>query len=362
MHQTGGREMSISELCKVFEKQVARMENLYLYYLSFIKELDHQGVLYDKEVRNKYLEASRNATQHLEFRKNPIIRAITDSEILTKKLEKHQIMFNHAADDNLVQKVYYDLKNSEFYKDYIGLQEQPGQHEELVLYIFKHYSENFQVFEQHFEDEFTNFLDDKKLVASMLKKTIQKIMEGKEDFLLEFIQDRDNTIGFGHRLIEHTVTENKDLHARIEAKIHSWEPGQIALIDWVIIKMGIAEFLFFDSIPSTVTINEYVELAKIGIVINDLQRSGLAYYLFKLFSLIFIKTDVAKIDGLISISNSSSAYSIFPTSIQTLFSLVTTSCFLFDTIPNVFILESVSNVTAVVIPASLILPKNFISL
>lgn len=49
-------------------------------------------------------------------------------------------------------------------------------------------------------------------------------------------------------------------------------------------------------------LNKFVELAKLGIVINDLHRSVLAYYLFQLFSLIFIKTKVAKIDGLISIS------------------------------------------------------------
>jgi len=46
------------------------------------------------------------------------------------------------------------------------------------------------------------------------------------------------------------------------------------------------------------------ELAKIGVIINDLQRSKLAYFLFKLFSLFFIKTQIAKEDGLISISKS----------------------------------------------------------
>lgn len=49
-------------------------------------------------------------------------------------------------------------------------------------------------------------------------------------------------------------------------------------------------------------LRKFVELGKIGIVINDLHRSSMAYYLFKLFSLIFIKTKVAKIDGLISIT------------------------------------------------------------
>lgn len=50
-------------------------------------------------------------------------------------------------------------------------------------------------------------------------------------------------------------------------------------------------------------LSKFIKLAKIGIVINDLQRSALAYYLFKGFSAIFIKTKIAKHDGLISIKS-----------------------------------------------------------
>jgi hypothetical protein len=48
-------------------------------------------------------------------------------------------------------------------------------------------------------------------------------------------------------------------------------------------------------------VNQFNKLALIGVVINDLQRSSVAYYLFKVFSLFFIKTEIAKNDGLLSI-------------------------------------------------------------
>ena len=51
-------------------------------------------------------------------------------------------------------------------------------------------------------------------------------------------------------------------------------------------------------------VKQFTKLASIGVVINDLHRSALAYYLFKGFSLIFIKTKVARIDGLTSIRKS----------------------------------------------------------
>lgn len=52
-----------------------------------------------------------------------------------------------------------------------------------------------------------------------------------------------------------------------------------------------------------VFLEKFVKLTSIAVVINDLQRSRLAYYLFKVFSVIFIRTETAKHDGLISIQS-----------------------------------------------------------
>ncbi|MGB5275422.1 MAG: methyltransferase domain-containing protein [Flavobacteriaceae bacterium] len=51
----------------------------------------------------------------------------------------------------------------------------------------------------------------------------------------------------------------------------------------------------------TVLLKQFTQLAHIGVVINDLHRSRMAFYLFELFSLVFLKTETARIDGLISI-------------------------------------------------------------
>ncbi len=59
----------------------------------------------------------------------------------------------------------------------------------------------------------------------------------------------------------------------------------------------------FDDKQIPVILNNLSSRALLAIVINDLQRSKLAYYLFKGFSAIFMKTDIAKNDGLISIKS-----------------------------------------------------------
>nr|WP_298998869.1 methyltransferase domain-containing protein [uncultured Allomuricauda sp.] len=58
----------------------------------------------------------------------------------------------------------------------------------------------------------------------------------------------------------------------------------------------------FDEDRIDTFLKQFVRLSKVGVVINDLQRSKLSYNLFKIFSFFFIRTRVAKVDGLISIS------------------------------------------------------------
>ena len=48
----------------------------------------------------------------------------------------------------------------------------------------------------------------------------------------------------------------------LKPKLKNWDAERIASLDLIIIQMGISEFLFFDTIPTKVTINEYIDLAK----------------------------------------------------------------------------------------------------
>ena len=48
----------------------------------------------------------------------------------------------------------------------------------------------------------------------------------------------------------------------IKPKLKNWDPDRIAALDMILLRMGICEFLYFETIPTKVTINEYIDLAK----------------------------------------------------------------------------------------------------
>ena len=56
--------------------------------------------------------------------------------------------------------------------------------------------------------------------------------------------------------------KKKNLLNEIEGKTPNWDPERIAFLDQVILRTAIAELLYFEEIPTKVTLNEYLEIAK----------------------------------------------------------------------------------------------------
>ena len=67
---------------------------------------------------------------------------------------------------------------------------------------------------------------------------------------------------FAVNLLKTVEEKSEHLQTLIIPKLKNWDPERIALLDMILMKMGVAEFLYFETIPPKVTINEYIDLAK----------------------------------------------------------------------------------------------------
>ena len=82
-----------------------------------------------------------------------------------------------------------------------------------------------------------------------------------ENVLGDFHSDRQS-LEFAKRLIGEVITHQPEIERLIKAKVSHWEYDRIAVIDKLLLQMGICEFLYFPDIPPKVTINESIEVAK----------------------------------------------------------------------------------------------------
>lgn len=67
---------------------------------------------------------------------------------------------------------------------------------------------------------------------------------------------------FAREIFESTVLHKDELDSYIKAKSENWTFDRIAIIDRLIIRMAICEFLYFEDIPPKVSISEAIEIAK----------------------------------------------------------------------------------------------------
>ncbi len=255
--------LSASKVLKVLDKNIDKLYELYLYLLLMLKELGDFMIHYDEEIKSRYIQNDRDVKNSLKFINNPVLKALQNSPEFEKALKDNHVHWN--GDTDILRKIFLDLKNQEIYKDYLMTpEENPGVNYELLTFILRHYTTNFPVVQQHLEEEYYNWLDDRKIAKQMAGKTLQAIALASEEKISLMPQSHreDENYIFAQELVKKTIAEDESLEKIIRAKTEHWEQHQVAMIDMIIIKMAVCEFIYFPTIPPKVSINEYIELAK----------------------------------------------------------------------------------------------------
>ena len=114
-----------------------------------------------------------------------------------------------------------------------------------------------------FEDQNINWVNDLPYVNSFIVNNIEKVdIQNSDSFSLPNLHDYQDEIEFGQELLSKVVKEYDNLKEHLVGRTPNWESDRIAKIDYVILITSIAELIYFPSIPTKVTINEYIEIAK----------------------------------------------------------------------------------------------------
>lgn len=114
-----------------------------------------------------------------------------------------------------------------------------------------------------FEDQNINWVNDLPYVNSFILNNIEKVdIQNANSFNLPSLFDYQDEIKFGQELLNHVVNKYDSLKDHLSGRTPNWESDRIARIDYIILITSTAELLYFPSIPTKVTLNEYIEIAK----------------------------------------------------------------------------------------------------
>jgi len=242
-----------------YNDQIQQSYKLYLFNLATTAQVSDFAQI-DKQNRvTKLLPTDADVNFYPKLALNELTTSINASEEFAMELSNYEV--DTSIEESTIKSVYNEFVKKDEYKTYQeNADSKLEDHKAILLALFKHCLSN-AIFEDLVDDRFTNWEDDKSLVVGAVKRTI-KALPLQEKTYLQFKPNDETTKEFGYTLLKKVLDQDKELLDIIEPNLKNWDADRVAIIDMILLKMAIAELLNFPSIPTKVTLNEYVEIAK----------------------------------------------------------------------------------------------------
>lgn len=250
---------SLRDVDKFYHKGLKDSYRLYIYNLYILLRFC-QSVRKESAIKsNKYIQSEDDMLNVSKLYDNPVIQALDTSSPLSELVKSEKLA--GIIDPDMIWKAFRAFAKTDEYKAYLQQADSTiDDHREIVLKVYKFLIKN-EIILDHLEDHFPSWVDDESLVVGAMKKTIKALPENG-DFCHDYRLDEEVTEEFGAELLQEVVRREKELDELIGPSLVNWEMDRIASLDNIIIRMGVVEMLHFTSIPTKVTINEYIDIAK----------------------------------------------------------------------------------------------------
>jgi N utilization substance protein B len=231
--------------------------------LSLLSEVVAYAANDAQERANKHLPTAEDLNADVKILGNRFILSLNNNKEFLTGLKKYKVAWDFEPE--LVKSLFIILKKSEEYKEYLKKSSDTlHSDKDIIKFIFKKVILKSSLAEQVFEDKFIYWPVDKDVLKALIAKTFKNFASDvhEQNKLAEVTGNWEEDREFIVNLFEESIRHNDEYQALIGGKTQNWEPDRIAMMDTLLMKMAIAEFANFASVPVKVTINEYLEISK----------------------------------------------------------------------------------------------------
>lgn len=260
-HQSDNKDIKQHE--KNLLQSVEKVYEMYVWMLSLISEVVSYAETDAEERKHKHLPTAEDLKPNLKLLGNRFILSLNKNDEYIAAVKKYKISW--GFDPELAKSLFIILKNSPEYAEYLKKTDDTlHSDKDMIKFIFKKVVLKSMLAEQVFEDKFIFWPVDKDVLQALIAKTFKNFSSDnyKENKLAEVTGNWDEDREFIIDLFTESIRYDAVYQDMISKKTQNWEPDRIAMMDTLLMKMAIAEFINFTSIPVKVTINEYLEISK----------------------------------------------------------------------------------------------------
>jgi transcription antitermination protein NusB len=249
-------EYKPGEPLKILHKHFDLTKGLFVYLIYFLTEVARYAETDARNRAGKHLPSQQDLNVNIKLSGNELLWKILEDPYFQQAIKDCKP--EQIIEKELVKKIYGELSQTQEYLKYINDQgREPKAEKQILEFVYGTLMLPSETFTAHLEEIFTNWDDDCEMVNQLVLNYLQK--PGTVNFNEIMSKDKWQ---FANELLESTLNKKEVTLNMIKPKLKNWDPDRIAVLDMILMEMGVCEFLYFETIPPKVTINEYIDLAK----------------------------------------------------------------------------------------------------
>ena len=260
-YQNGGKNLDTAEKELFFS--LSKAYDLYNYLLLLMVEVTRYASKRLDAAKHKLAPTKEDLNPNTKFVDNRFIAQLEVNRQLNEFASTQKKTWENETD--FVKGFYEQILQSDIYKEYMASETSSYEEDrELWRKIYKRIVFNNEKLDAVLEDQSFYWNDDKDIVDTFVLKTIKRFdpKNGDKQELLPEFKDEDDQ-DFARRLFRRSILNADYYRHLISENSKNWGLDRVAVMDVIIMQIALAEILSFPNIPINVSLNEYVEIAKL---------------------------------------------------------------------------------------------------
>ncbi len=275
------------ELLMGFQKSY----DLYFYLLLLMVEITDMYETRLETKKNKFLPTEKDLNPNTALINNQLIKYLKENKDFVEFLKERPLSWENQ--ESFVRGLLDEILASEHYTEYSKQNNHTFEEDkEFWRKSFKQYIYLNEQLDDILEDESIFWNDDVETIQTFVLKSIKQYdaQKGINQPLLPMFKDEHDK-QFALELLRATITNEDEYKKLIEKHTDKWDFERIATIDLLIMQVAVAETINFPNIPTTVTFNEYIDIAKtystpksgifingiLDAIVNDLKKNNVIF-------------------------------------------------------------------------------------
>lgn len=206
--------------------------------------------------RSKRLPTEADLNVSTKIAGNTFLWQVLENESFKAGVENNQL--DSLVDEDWIRRLYQALAATPEYAAYIAEESREKQSEKAIMrFIWEKLMLENEKLMEHFSDEMEGWEDDRKMIEMLMDNFLKQ--PKKVNFLQLLSSEKKQ---YAYELLDTTIEKEESLQALIAPRLANWDEERAAIIDMILLRMGVCELLYFPTIPTKVTINEYIDIAK----------------------------------------------------------------------------------------------------